>query len=568
MQAELKNDFPPVSYDQWRALAEADLRGASFEQKLVTHNYEGIDIQPLYSRRDQLGQGDYYGFPGRPPFVRGSRTLGAAPTGWDLRQEFVDPELAVANRAILEDLHGGVTSLILRLDLAARNGFDPDESAAANLAGRDGIMAYSVDDLNAVLSGVELSAVAVSLDAGSAFLPAAAALVALWRQRGIALDQAAGALGADPLGVLARGGRLPYSLAAAKSLLGDLAVWTSRNLPNVNAVGVDTNAYHCAGATAVQDVAFSVATGVEYLRWMTSAGLDVDAASRQLLFSLSLGTHHFLEIAKLRVARRLWSRVVEASGGSAESCAMRIHARTSNRMLTRRDPYENLLRNTAGVFAACLGGAESITSVPFDASLGAPDDFSRRIARNTLLILQEEAHLNRVIDPAGGSWFLDRLTEQISEKAWEVFQQIERQGGMNVALLSGWIAGQIESAFAARAKNIARCEEGITGVSESPDAHEERAARPAPDLSALRESAVKLTRARRRDHALIAAVSAAADRTAAAVAAASAGASIGQIAQALGFHRESTEITALEVRSFVEPFDGLRDIAELRSEQG
>ena len=566
METELKNDFPPVSYDQWRALAEADLRGASFENRLVTHTYEGIDIQPLYSRRDQLGSGDYYGVPGAPPFVRGSLPLGSRPTGWDLRQEYVDSDLSVANGAILDDVQGGVTSLALRLDLAACNGFDPDDSAAANFAGRDGIMAYDVDDLKAVMSGVELAAVPVSLEAGSAFLPAAAALVALWRRCGVSPEQTSGAFNADPLGVLARDGSLPYLLAAAKSLLGDLAVWTSRNLPTVSAVGVDTDAYHCAGATAAQDIAFSVATAVEYLRWMTNAGLDVDAASRQMLFRFSLGTHHFLAISKLRAARRLWSRVVEVCDASPESRAMRIHARTSERVMTRRDPYVNLLRNTVGVFAAGLGGAESITSAPFDALLGPPDLFSRRIARNTLLILQEEAHLNCVLDPAGGSWFLDRLTDQIAEKGWDVFQQIERQGGMAAALQSGWIAGQIESAFAPRAKNIARRKEGITGVSEFPDAREERIARSAPDLPALRAAASKRVSQRRRDVPSLGAIAISADKMAAAVAAATEGASIGQLATTLGFHRESTEIVPLELRSFAEPFEELRDASDAWAE--
>ena len=562
METELKNDFPVVSYDQWRALAEADLRGASFEQKLVTHTYEGIDIQPVYTRRDQLGPGDCYGFPGMPPFVRGPRALGAVATGWDLRQEYADADLAVANRAMLEDLQGGVTSLALRLDIAACNGFDPDDPAAADFAGREGVMAYNVDDLDALLTGVDLGRHAIALQAGSAFLPAATVLAALWRRRSVSPATVSGAFNADPLGVLARDGKLPYSLPAAMTQVGELAVWTARGLPNVTAIAVATDAYHCAGATAAQDVAFSVATGVEYLRWMTKAGLDVDAAARQMLFSFSLGTHHFLAICKLRGARRLWSRVVEACGGSSAAAAMRIHARTSDRVLTRRDPYVNLLRNAVGVFAAGLGGADSITSAPFDTLLGPPDRFSRRIARNTLLILQEEAHLHRVIDPAGGSWFLDRLTEQIAEKGWEVFQQIERHGGMAAALQSGWVSAQIDSAFAPRAKNIARRKEGITGVSEFPNAAEDRVAREAPDVAVLRDEAIRRIAARRRERPSVVTLSAGTERMTAAVAAATEGASIGQIARALGFHREAIEIAPLELRSFAEPFEELRDACD------
>jgi methylmalonyl-CoA mutase len=558
----LQNDFPPVSYEQWRAVAETDLRGASFEQKLVTHSYEGIDIQPVYCRRDELGGRDPFGFPGSPPFVRNSRPMGAVLTGWDLRQEYTHPDLAVTNRAVLDDLAGGVTSLLVRLDRAARDGLDPDDSAASEIAGHDGVMAYDVSDLDEALSDVQLPLVGVSLEAGAAFLPAAAALVAVWRRHNVSPDLARGAFNADPLGVLSRDGWLPYSLAAAMSMLRDLARWTSHNLPQVTAVGVDTTPYHRAGATAAQDVAFSVATGVEYLRSMILAGLDVDSAAGQVLFSFSLGTHFFLAICKLRAARQLWSRVVESCGGSPAAGAMRIHARTSDRVLTRRDPYVNLLRNTAGVFAAGMGGAESITSVPFDALFGEPDAFSRRIARNTLLILQEEAHLNHVIDPAGGSWFLDRLTEQIALKGWEVFQQIERQGGMAAALQGGWVAGQIDSAYAPRAKNISRRKEGITGVSEFPNTGEERVIRPTPDHVALRDAAIMRMTARRRECPSLAAILTCHLRMAPAVAAATQGASLGQIARALGFHRESTEIVPLELRDFAEPFEELRDASD------
>jgi methylmalonyl-CoA mutase len=558
----IAGDFPPVSYEQWRAVAEADLRGASFEQKLVTHTYEGIDIQPLYSRRDEIGGPDPWGLPGSPPFVRGSRPLGAALEGWDLRQECAHLDLAAGNRAILDDLAGGANSLQLRLDGAARNGLDPDNPAAAEATGVDGLMAYDADDLDAVMSDVQVSAIGLSLDAGAAFLPAAALVASLCQRRGIALAQLRAAFNADPLSALSREGEFPITLPTALSLVGDLATWTSRNCPYSSAVGIDTSAYHQAGATAAQDIAFGVATGVEYLRAMTAARLSVDDAARQMLFTLSLGTHHFLAICKLRAARQLWSLVIEASGGSPAAGAMRIHAQTSRRVLTRRDPYVNLLRNTVSLFAAAVGGAESITSEPFDAAIGLPDDFSRRIARNTLHILREEGQLNRVVDPAGGSWFLDRLTQQIAERAWDVFQQIERQGGMAAALTSGWVAAQIESAFVPRAKDISRRKEAITGVSEFPDAREQRADYAPPDVAGLRATAARRIASRRRPSDLLGSLSTATDRTAAAIAAATDGATIGQLAQALGFHRQTVEIPPIELRAFAEPFEELRDAAD------
>ena len=507
----IQDDFPPVGYDQWRALADEALQGASFERKLVTHTREGIDLQPIYARRDQLSGIDPLGFPGLPPFVRGSHPLGYVLTGWDLQQEHAHPDLAMTNRAILDDLEGGVTSLLLRFDAAARNGFDSDQAAAANLAGRDGVLIFSLDDLDAALANVHLNLVGIALDACAAFLPAAAMLVGLWQRREVSQQDARGAFNADPFAALARDGQLPVSPTRALAALADLAKWTVDRYPHVTAVGVDTMPYQDAGATAAQDIAFGTATAVEYLRTMTSAELDIDSAARQILFRIGLGTHHFLAIAKLRAARRVWSRVIEACGGSPESGAMRIHARTSNRVLTERDPDVNLLRNTVAMFAAGVGGANVLTSVPFDAMIGLPDEFSRRVARNTVRVLQEEAHLHRVIDPAGGSWFLDQLTEQLADKAWEIFQEIERRGGMLAALKSEWVAEQIDPEYAPRAKDIARGEPG----SQKPDDF-------GYEIAAIVEAA-------------------------------SAGATIGQMARAMGFHETPTEtISPFELRNYAE----------------
>jgi methylmalonyl-CoA mutase len=566
----LQDDFPPADYDEWRKLAEADLQGASFEQRLVTHTYEGIDIQPVYTRRDRPGESDPDGFPGLPPFVRGARPLGAVQTGWDLRQEHAHPDLAVTNQAILDDLQGGVTSLLLRLDLAARNGRDPDDPEADAWAGRDGLMVYHVEDLDRALAGVHLHMIGVTLEAGAAFLPAAGILAALWRRRGVTPDQARGAFNADPLAVLVRDGQLPMPAETALAQMAELAAWTAENYPHVTAVRVGTASYHHAGATAAQDVAFGLATGVEYLRAMTAgmnpaARLDVDAAARQVLFSISVGTHHFLAIAKLRAARRLWAQVVAACGGSAAAGAMRLHSRVSKRVLTLRDPHVNLLRNTVAVFAAGAGGAEAITSVPFDAVAGLPDPLSRRIARNTVLVLQEEAQLPRVIDPPGGSWYLDWLTDRVAEKAWAIFQEVERGGGMLRAVRDGWVARQIDSAFAPRAKNLARRKEGITGVSEFPNVGEAPVVRPAPDRAALRADAIcRLSSARLEDSRVQeqTADSSVTLSPCPLVTLSSAGASVGQLARALGFHDELTLIPPLTPHPFAEPFEDLRDASD------
>ncbi|TWU29781.1 methylmalonyl-CoA mutase subunit beta [Bythopirellula polymerisocia] len=558
----IADDFPAISYQQWRSLVEEDLKGAPFEKKLVTHTYEGIDIQPVYSRPDASNGQDPNGLPGNKPFVRGSQAPEVAIRGADLRQEYAHPDVTETNKQILADLAGGVSSIQLHFDQAGSNGFDPDEKEFDELLAANGVMAYSCDDLETALKEVQLDKVGVSLEAGAAFLPAASLLVALWQQRSIDLAEVHGAFNSDPLASLARDGHLPLSLETSLKSLGDLAHWTAQNCPQVIAVGVNTSPYHCAGATAAQDLAIQMATGVTYLRAMTSAGMSIDHAAKQILFRVELGTHHFLAIAKLRAARRLWSRVVEASGGSSEAGAMKIHARTSNRVLTHRDPYVNILRNTVAMFAASIGGANVVTSVPFDSLLRLPNAFSRRVARNTLLIIQEEAHLHRVIDPGGGSWFLDSITDQLAKEAWEIFQEIERREGMASALLSGWVAEQIATAHAPRATDIAKRKEGITGVSEFPDIAESPLETVLPDLSAVRQAAVQRTKNTRKGIDLAKDMSTGGSRMAAAVEAAANGATIGQLARMTGFHTASIEFKAIEARSFAQPFEELRDAVD------
>jgi methylmalonyl-CoA mutase len=554
----IQQDFPPVDYDDWRAIVDKALGGAPFERKLVRRSYDGIEIQPLYSDRDQLAA-DPSGLPGFAPFIRGSYPLAAATCGWDLRQEFADPDPAQCNRSILNDLNAGVTSLQLRFDAAVRDGLDADHPDASAVAGRGGLMAYRVEDLDAILADVRLDQVRVGLDAGAAFLPAAAMLIGLCRQRGVADGQISAAFNADPLGTLAREGRLPVPAGTALSWLADLSKWTSAQCPRATSVGVDTSPYHDAGATPAQDIALAVATAVEYLRAMADHGIDVDTAARQILFRFGLGTHHFHAIAKLRAARAVWSRVVQASGGSADAQRMKIHARTANRVLTQHDPHVNLLRNAVAVFAAGVAGAETITSLPFDAAIGLPSDLSRRVARNTVHVLQEESHLHRVVDPAGGSWYLERLTDDVAKKAWEIFQQIERQGGMLAALRCGWVSEQIETAFQPRAKDIARRKAGITGVSEFPDIEQQPVPVASPDRQRLAQQASGRL-AGHKPELDAGVIEAADDKTSAVVQAVSRGATIGQIADALGFRGGASEsMDPLRPRRLAEPFERLRD---------
>ncbi|MDY7109536.1 MAG: methylmalonyl-CoA mutase subunit beta, partial [Planctomycetota bacterium] len=446
--------FPPVEYEVWRALVEKDLKGAPFQRRLVKRTYEGIDIQPLYTA-EQVSDGDAaVGYPGLPPFTRGGRVLGCTEAGWDVRQTYDESDPARANRAILEDLSCGVTSIELR-------------------TGGGGMPISNVDNLDQILADVDLGQVAVAVDGDGSFVSAAAMLAALWKKRSVERAQARGAFNADPLAALASAGCLPGDVDRCLADMAGLAVWTAKAFPNVTAVGVDTAPYHDAGASAAQDLAYSMATGIEYLRAMERGGLEVNAAARQMRFRYSVGCRLFMAIAKLRAARRLWARIVEASGGDEHARRMVLHVRVGRRVLTTRDPWVNMLRNTVCGFAGAVAGADAITTAPFDAAIGEPDEFSRRVARNTQLLLREESHLHRVVDPAGGSWFIEKLTDELAEKAWTILQDIEGRGGMAKALLSGRVAEEIESTWQARLKNLATRKDAITGVSEFPNLEEE-----------------------------------------------------------------------------------------------
>ena len=574
---ELTLDFPPVSYDEWKASVLAELKGVPFEKKLVTRTPEGIDIQPLYTAADWPSDGDPSGFPGLLPLTRGSQPLGHAVAGWDIRQEHTHPDPAEANKAIVEDLEHGVTSIQLRLDAAACAGLDADSREAAGLAGRDGVMAYSPSDFDSALSGVHLDIAPTALDAGAAFLPAAALLVALLRRR--KLDPAAVrcAFNADPLGALMSEGHLIVPLDIALAQMADLAAWTAANYPNATAVEVNTGAYHHAGATSTQDLAFAVATAVEYLRAMTAAGLNVDTAIGQIVFGDSVGCRFFQGIAKLRALRKMWAKVVTTVGGSETAArSTRIHVRTSRRVLTRRDPWVNLLRNTVCCFAGAVGGADSITTTPLDAAIGLSDEFSRHLARNTHTILLEESHLKRVIDHAGGSWFLERLTDQLAERAWALFQTIEEQGGMIRVATDGWVAEQIRAVEATRERDLATRKQAVTGISEHPDVREQPVDRAKVDGVRLRAEASARLVVWRRDHSGGApadglARSAAeptrapAALTEAAVKAAEAGATLGQISAALAAapHTSSpTQVVPLAVHPYAAAYEELRDASD------
>jgi methylmalonyl-CoA mutase len=452
-ELELAAEFPAVTRQQWqrlvaRVLGAADEPGEAPERALATITGDGIEIDPLYDAGD--GYPDP-GFPGAAPFVRG-RTAAGHRTGWDVRQRHQNPDPAAAREHLTEDLEGGVTSLWLGLG--------------------DGQI--PVGALPDVLAEVYLDLAGVVLDAGAQFAEAADAFLGAAARRGVPAGALTGCLGADPLGVLARTGEDPGLATAA-----GLAARCAEELPGLRAIVADALPFHEAGGTDAQELGCALAAGAEYLRAMHAAGLPGAAAAGQLEFRLAATADQFATIAKLRAARRTWTRVVEECGIPASAGGQWQHAVTSWPMLTRRDPWNNILRGTLACFAASTGGADAITVAPYDAAIGQPDRLARRVARNIHALLAEESQVARVIDPAGGSWYVENLTGQLADRAWAFFQDIERAGGLRAALLSGFIASQLAGSRERHRDALARRREAVTGVSEFPLIGETLLSRPA-----------------------------------------------------------------------------------------
>lgn len=449
---------PAATRERWRDAVRAVLAKTGAdpavdpEVLLSSSTYDEITVRPLYTPDDAPDLGTR-GTPGAPPFVRGATADAASgdATGWDVRAWHADPDPARTKAAALEDLERGATSLWLVL----------------------GDAGLPVDGLGAALDGVYLDLAPLVLDAGAATVEAAAALRRLLAERGVDPAQLQGSLGADPIGARARSGAAA-DLAALGRLVNEREAFGAMRL-----MTVDATVYAGAGASDAQEVGVTSAVGVAYLRALTDAGLSVDEALAAMEFRWAVTAEQFPSIAKLRAARLVWDRVAELSGAAPTRRGQYQHAVTSAAMLTRRDPWVNLLRTTIGCFAAAVGGADAITVLPFDAAIGRTDPFARRIARNTASILHDESSLARVVDPAGGSSYVEALTDQLAQRAWDVFSLIERAGGAVAALDDGTIGTLLAGVRERRAADIAHRRVPITGVSEFADVAEAPVVRPA-----------------------------------------------------------------------------------------
>jgi len=552
--------FDAVTLEHWEEAARKGSGAADLGVSLE----DGIDAKWLYTREDELAP-DPAGLPNEAPFVRGTR----AGRHWQIRQEQAHPDRKVANAEILEDLNGGVTEVTLRFDRAARFAAKPGSPEFDDVRGQDGISISNLDDLSQVLEGVYLDMAGVALDAGAVTLPAAALLAAQWRENGIGSDQAIGSFRADPLGVLAKEGELPFSPEEGLARAASLALETSRTFGKVRALGVDTNPYADAGADTAWELAVAIATAVEHLRAGAAAGLSAEDVAGQIEFNLSVGADQFLEMAKFRAIRRLWARVLEECGVPADGRHSATYARTSARMITEVDPWVNMLRVTTAAFAAGTGGADGVTVTPFDRRIGEPGSLGRRMARNTQIVLQDESSLGRISDPAAGSWYVEVLTDEVAQAGWKRFTELESEGGALAALRSGKIACALAGLANAREDELIHRARVMTGINEFPLLGDDGTDPETFDREALgRIDAARLA-GRPALNGLDALREAAPDkRLEKATTLASSGARIDEIAEALNADTSTFSRPKLEPRPDAVPFENLRDAVKANEAAG
>ncbi len=487
---KLLEEFPPVGYEDWRKLVQTELKEAPFEKKMFAATPEGIKLRPIYRREDVAGLKHVDSFPGFAPFVRGAHASGYVRQPWNISQEIAFSNAKEFNHAARNSISRGLNALNMVLDQATRDGHDPDW-ALPEQVGFGGVSIATLGDLDHALEGIDLETTSLFIRSGASAMPFAALLVALARQRKKTPATLKGCVEMDPLGVLAHQGKLPQSLDGAYSEMALLTRWAIDQAPHLQTICVHSRAWHESGANAVQELAFALATGVEYLRATHQRELEVNLVAPRIRFAVTVGVNFFMEIAKLRALRMLWSRVVATLGGNEASQMLSLHIRTSHWNKTTYDPYNNLLRATVEAFAGVLGGCDSMQVGAFDEIIRRPDDFSQRIARNTQLVLQKECHLDHVIDPAGGSWFVESLTADLAERAWTLFQEVEKLGGMEAAMRAEFPQKAVAALATEKINAVNHRRDSIIGVNQYANTKEKPLERPAEDAKAFHKRRVQ-----------------------------------------------------------------------------
>lgn len=452
------DEFAPTTYEMWKQEAVASLKGAPFEKRLLSKTYEGITLEPIYTQDSAEAFAQRLSFPGVEDYLRGVKSGGYLSRPWAVAQELDICRPAEANAVLKQELAKGGTAI----------SFD---------AGAVGL--NSLDDALTLFDGLCLLEAELNLFAGASALPLLGLLTARVSKKELGDYNYHGCIGADPIGSYALNGASPAGLDCYYQQMGASMRWAQQNMPQIKTIFIQGSVYHNGGANAVQEVAAAMATAVAYLDALLEQGFSVDEIAGHIRFQFSLGANFFIEIAKLRAARMVWSQVVKAYGGSAEAGKIDISAATSAFTATVYDPYVNILRATTQAFSGVVGGVNALTVLPFDYAVGESEELSRRIARNIQVMMQQEFNLLSPVDPAGGSWYIETLTGQLAEAIWQQLQKIDAAGGIVSVLQSGALQDEIAAVLASRFKALASRAEKAVGSNMYPNTLEKPLVRPA-----------------------------------------------------------------------------------------
>ena len=541
----------------WKALASKELKGRDPES-LIWTTLEGIAVKPVYTDKDTAHLPHMGGVPGQAPFTRGVRATMYAGRPWTIRQYAGFSTAEESNAFYRKALAAGQQGVSVAFDLATHRGYDSDHPRVEGDVGKAGVAIDSVEDMNLLFDGIPLEKVSVSMTMNGAVIPILAAFIVAGEEQGVARADLSGTIQNDILKEFMVRNTYIYPPEPSMRIIADIIEFTAKEMPKFNSISI--SGYHMqeAGANLVQELAYTLADGREYVRVAIARGMDVDAFAGRLSFFFAIGMNVFMEAAKLRAARLLWHRIMTGFGANkVESLMLRTHCQTSGVSLQEQDPYNNIVRTAYEAMAAALGGTQSLHTNSFDEAMALPTEFSAKIARNTQLILQEETGITHVVDPLAGSYYVESLTAELADKAWALMEEVEAMGGMTKAVAAGMPKLRIEETAARRQALIDRGDEVIVGVNKYRSATQDKIDILDIDNVAVRQSQVaRLTAVRAaRDEAACQAALAALEAgargngnlLALAVEAARARASVGEISMAMErvFGRHRAEVKTL-----------------------
>ena len=474
----------------WEELARKELKGREVSE-LDWHTAEGIRLKPLYTAADLEELEMSNTLPGFFPFLRGPKATMYAGRPWTIRQYAGFSTAEESNAFYRKNLAAGQKGLSVAFDLATHRGYDSDHPRVVGDVGKAGVAIDSVEDMKILFDQIPLDEMSVSMTMNGAVLPVLAAYVVAAEEQGVSQEQLSGTIQNDILKEFMVRNTYIYPPTPSMRIIGDIIAYTSEHMPRYNSISI--SGYHIqeAGATAVQELAFTLGDGLEYVRSALQRGMPIDQFAPRLSFFFGIGMNFFMEIAKLRAARFLWAELLKPfAPQKPQSMMLRTHCQTSGWSLTEQDPFNNIVRTTIEAMAATLGGTQSLHTNSFDEALGLPTETSARIARNTQLILQEEAGIPNIVDPFGGSYFMESLTNALIQEARQTLQEVEELGGMTKAVASGMPKQRIEEAAARRQARIDQGKEVIVGVNKYRLEQEERVEVRDIDNSAVREAQI------------------------------------------------------------------------------